>query len=245
MHPSHLSERCNRSGIRLPLHIMCSEKEKQINKYRQSDLPIKRIKIDMRPERVTTFPKGAEMYSPWAKLWGVIVFPIEKFKTLISHAFPSQSITPVSSEVGGICSTSCQMLLRVLSRSVSSGGDRSGEVNGRNRNHLSSKSRATTRASFNPKKLQVHPERRRALFQLVCLSISHDCALFASHLTSGQKDGAEYRQNSDVHDILRRTRFSSVLDTDQPQTIPSHEFRNVLRHRKNGEFRSIEFLFSF
>ncbi|KAL9326791.1 hypothetical protein ACSQ67_007436 [Phaseolus vulgaris] len=44
-----------------------------------------------------------------------------------------------------------------------------------------------------------------------------------SHLTSGQKDGAEIRRNSDVHEILRRTRFSSVFDTDQPQTIPSHD----------------------
>ncbi|XP_028772853.1 type I inositol polyphosphate 5-phosphatase 2-like isoform X2 [Neltuma alba] len=44
-----------------------------------------------------------------------------------------------------------------------------------------------------------------------------------SHLTSGQKDGAEHRRNSDVHEILRRTRFSSVLDTDQPQTISSHD----------------------
>ena len=44
-----------------------------------------------------------------------------------------------------------------------------------------------------------------------------------SHLTSGQKDGAEQRRNSDVHEILRRTCFSSVLDSDQPQTIPAHE----------------------
>ncbi|KAJ1428932.1 Inositol polyphosphate-related phosphatase [Sesbania bispinosa] len=44
-----------------------------------------------------------------------------------------------------------------------------------------------------------------------------------SHLTSGQKDGAEQRRNSDVHEIIRRTRFSSVFDTDQPQTIPSHD----------------------
>ncbi|KAH1118568.1 hypothetical protein GYH30_047365 [Glycine max] len=44
-----------------------------------------------------------------------------------------------------------------------------------------------------------------------------------SHLTSGQKDGAEIRRNADVHEILRRTCFSSVFDTDQPQTIPSHE----------------------
>ncbi|XVF52407.1 hypothetical protein PTKIN_Ptkin05aG0015900 [Pterospermum kingtungense] len=44
-----------------------------------------------------------------------------------------------------------------------------------------------------------------------------------SHLTSGQKDGAEQRRNSDVYEIIRRTRFSSVLDTDQPQTIPCHD----------------------
>lgn len=44
-----------------------------------------------------------------------------------------------------------------------------------------------------------------------------------SHLTSGHKDGDEQRRNSDVYEILRRTRFSSVLDTDQPQTIPSHD----------------------
>ncbi|XP_061359688.1 type I inositol polyphosphate 5-phosphatase 2-like [Gastrolobium bilobum] len=44
-----------------------------------------------------------------------------------------------------------------------------------------------------------------------------------SHLTSGHKDGAEQRRNSDVHEILRRTCFSSVFDADQPQTIPSHD----------------------
>ncbi|KAM7530951.1 hypothetical protein LguiB_034361 [Lonicera macranthoides] len=44
-----------------------------------------------------------------------------------------------------------------------------------------------------------------------------------SHLTSGQKDGDEQRRNSDVFEILRRTRFSSVFETDQPQTIPSHD----------------------
>ncbi|XP_027334962.1 type I inositol polyphosphate 5-phosphatase 2-like isoform X2 [Abrus precatorius] len=38
-----------------------------------------------------------------------------------------------------------------------------------------------------------------------------------------KKDGAEIRRNSDVHEILRRTCFSSVFDTDQPQTIPSHD----------------------
>ncbi|KAL7164927.1 hypothetical protein ACSBR2_040758 [Camellia fascicularis] len=61
-------------------------------------------------------------------------------------------------------------------------------------------------------------------------SISVSMSLFqtrlcfvCSHLTSGQKDGDEQRRNSDVHEILRRTRFSPVLDTDQPQTIPSHD----------------------
>ncbi|XP_009592677.1 type I inositol polyphosphate 5-phosphatase 2-like isoform X2 [Nicotiana tabacum] len=46
-----------------------------------------------------------------------------------------------------------------------------------------------------------------------------------SHLTSGRKDGADQRRNSDVYEIMRRTHFSSVFDTDadQPQTIPSHD----------------------
>ncbi|KAJ8754429.1 hypothetical protein K2173_002880 [Erythroxylum novogranatense] len=44
-----------------------------------------------------------------------------------------------------------------------------------------------------------------------------------SHLTSGQKDGAEQRRNADVYETIRRTRFSSVFDTDQPQTIASHD----------------------
>lgn len=44
-----------------------------------------------------------------------------------------------------------------------------------------------------------------------------------SHLTSGQKDGAEQRRNADVYEIIRRTQFSSVFDMNQPQNIPSHE----------------------
>ncbi|GMQ04432.1 hypothetical protein CsSME_00049851 [Camellia sinensis var. sinensis] len=44
-----------------------------------------------------------------------------------------------------------------------------------------------------------------------------------SHLTSGQKDGDEQRRNSDVHEIMKRTCFSSVIDFDQPQTIPAHD----------------------
>nr|GMD79429.1 type I inositol polyphosphate 5-phosphatase 2-like [Ipomoea batatas] len=47
-----------------------------------------------------------------------------------------------------------------------------------------------------------------------------------SHLTSGQKDGAEHRRNADVNEILKRTSFSSVFDAeaaDNPLTIPSHD----------------------
>nr|XP_027079702.1 type I inositol polyphosphate 5-phosphatase 2 isoform X1 [Coffea arabica]XP_027079703.1 type I inositol polyphosphate 5-phosphatase 2 isoform X1 [Coffea arabica] len=44
-----------------------------------------------------------------------------------------------------------------------------------------------------------------------------------SHLTSGQKEGAEHKRNADVNEILRRTLFSSVFESDQPQTIPSHD----------------------
>lgn len=44
-----------------------------------------------------------------------------------------------------------------------------------------------------------------------------------SHLTSGHKFGDEERRNSNVSEILKRTRFSTVLDPDQPQTIPCHD----------------------
>ncbi|KAG8382479.1 hypothetical protein BUALT_Bualt05G0081500 [Buddleja alternifolia] len=44
-----------------------------------------------------------------------------------------------------------------------------------------------------------------------------------SHLTSGVKYGAEQRRNSDVYEIIKRTHFSSFFDSDQPQTIPSHD----------------------
>ncbi|KAK4400442.1 Type I inositol polyphosphate 5-phosphatase 2 [Sesamum angolense] len=54
-----------------------------------------------------------------------------------------------------------------------------------------------------------------------------------SHLTSGEKYGAEQKRNSDVHEIIRRTHFSSVFDIDQPQTIPSHEIFDVLSLSSN------------
>ncbi|KAG9146961.1 hypothetical protein Leryth_005217 [Lithospermum erythrorhizon] len=44
-----------------------------------------------------------------------------------------------------------------------------------------------------------------------------------SHLSSGQKEGAQERRNCDVLEILRRTHFSSALDNDQPLTIPCHD----------------------
>lgn len=44
-----------------------------------------------------------------------------------------------------------------------------------------------------------------------------------SHLTSGHKVGDQQRRNSDVSEILQRTRFSSAIDHDQPETIPSHD----------------------
>jgi len=48
-----------------------------------------------------------------------------------------------------------------------------------------------------------------------------------SHLTSGQRDGDELRRNSDVMEILRKTRFPQVLDTsdaNSPRTILEHEY---------------------
>ncbi|KAG9142696.1 hypothetical protein Leryth_005460 [Lithospermum erythrorhizon] len=44
-----------------------------------------------------------------------------------------------------------------------------------------------------------------------------------THLSSGQKEGAEERRNSDVFEILRRTHFSSALDGEKPLTIPCHD----------------------
>ena len=75
-------------------------------------------------------------------------------------------------------------------------------------------------------KLQSH-----FLWLLMQGSVSVSMSLFqsrlcfvCSHLTSGQKERAEQKRNSDVYEIIRRTRFSSsVFDGDQPLTIPSHE----------------------
>ncbi|KAI4311596.1 hypothetical protein MLD38_036480 [Melastoma candidum] len=45
-----------------------------------------------------------------------------------------------------------------------------------------------------------------------------------SHLTSGQKDRAGDRRNSDVNEILRRTSFYSIVDPNLPRTISSHDY---------------------
>ncbi|CAA0832113.1 DNAse I-like superfamily protein [Striga hermonthica] len=46
-----------------------------------------------------------------------------------------------------------------------------------------------------------------------------------SHLTSGEKDGDELRRNSDVMEILRKTRFPRVQDENEnsPETILEHD----------------------
>lgn len=48
-----------------------------------------------------------------------------------------------------------------------------------------------------------------------------------SHLSSGEKDGDELRRNSDVMEILKKTRFpqnQAMGDENSPQTILDHEY---------------------
>lgn len=48
-----------------------------------------------------------------------------------------------------------------------------------------------------------------------------------SHLTSGEKEGDELRRNSDVMEILKKTRFPRVHgsgDANSPRTILEHEY---------------------
>lgn len=68
-------------------------------------------------------------------------------------------------------------------------------------------------------------------FCLVQGSISISMSLFqtrmcfvCSHLASGHKCGDQQKSNSDVDEILQRTRFSSLFAAGQPQKIPSHEY---------------------
>jgi len=54
-----------------------------------------------------------------------------------------------------------------------------------------------------------------------------------SHLTSGQKEGDELRRNSDVMEILKKTRFPRVHDADNeksPETILEHEYEFTCIH---------------
>ncbi|XP_021852953.2 type I inositol polyphosphate 5-phosphatase 2 [Spinacia oleracea] len=44
-----------------------------------------------------------------------------------------------------------------------------------------------------------------------------------SHLTSGHKDGDQNRRNDNVYEIIKRTRFTSIIDDKQPHNIPSHD----------------------
>ena len=72
------------------------------------------------------------------------------------------------------------------------------------------------------------------LYGLVCqgsISVSmlvHQTSFcfICSHLTSGQKEGDELRRNSDVMEILKKTRFPQVhnaADEKSPETILEHE----------------------
>ncbi|KAJ8494127.1 hypothetical protein OPV22_015848 [Ensete ventricosum] len=56
----------------------------------------------------------------------------------------------------------------------------------------------------------------------MCLHQTSFCFI-CSHLTSGQKDGDELRRNSDVMEILRKTRFPPVHGDRSPETILQHD----------------------
>ncbi|KAJ4968397.1 hypothetical protein NE237_015098 [Protea cynaroides] len=68
-----------------------------------------------------------------------------------------------------------------------------------------------------------------------------------SHLTSGQKEGDELRRNSDVMEILRKTRFPRVHvgDEKSPQTILDHDriiWLGDLNYRISLSYRSAKAL---
>ncbi|KAH9606909.1 hypothetical protein KSS87_019743 [Heliosperma pusillum] len=68
-----------------------------------------------------------------------------------------------------------------------------------------------------------------------------------SHLASGHKDGDQNRRNADVYEIIRRTRFSSMVDNNHPNTIPSHDqifWFGDLNYRLNMEDSEIRKLVS-
>ncbi|XP_021888639.1 type I inositol polyphosphate 5-phosphatase 8 isoform X1 [Carica papaya] len=58
----------------------------------------------------------------------------------------------------------------------------------------------------------------------VSMTLHHTSFCFVcTHLTSGEKEGDELRRNSDVSEILKRTRFSYPSTRSGPQTILSHD----------------------
>ncbi|KAJ3673593.1 hypothetical protein LUZ60_005585 [Juncus effusus] len=68
-----------------------------------------------------------------------------------------------------------------------------------------------------------------------------------SHLTSGQKEGDEHRRNSDVFEILRKTRFPSVYGHSEksPETILQHDrviWLGDLNYRIALSYRSVKAL---
>uniref|UniRef100_J3N2S1 Inositol polyphosphate-related phosphatase domain-containing protein n=1 Tax=Oryza brachyantha TaxID=4533 RepID=J3N2S1_ORYBR len=68
-----------------------------------------------------------------------------------------------------------------------------------------------------------------------------------SHLTSGQKDGDEHRRNSDVMEILRKTRFPMVYGQYErsPETILEHDriiWLGDLNYRIALSYRSVKAL---
>ncbi|GAB4843350.1 Type IV inositol polyphosphate 5-phosphatase 7 [Ancistrocladus abbreviatus] len=69
-----------------------------------------------------------------------------------------------------------------------------------------------------------------------------------SHLTSGQKEGDELRRNSDVMEILKKTRFPQVNEMDDdksPETIIDHDrviWLGDLNYRLALSYRSVKAL---
>ena len=66
----------------------------------------------------------------------------------------------------------------------------------------------------------------------ISMSLHHTTFCFiCCHLTSGEKEGDELRRNSDVMEILRKTRFPQVRGAGyvkSPETILEHEYVSML-----------------
>ena len=67
---------------------------------------------------------------------------------------------------------------------------------------------------------------------LISMWLHHTTFCFICfHLISGEKEGDELRRNSDVMEILRKTRFPQVrgaADVKSPETILEHEHASML-----------------